>query len=240
MRSTVNSSCVRRTGGFTLIELLVVISIVALMVAILLPALGAARDEAVKVQCLSNLRQQGIAITQYTFDDEESAFPLSGRFHNHYGIRIAKYLGGKQFVTMKIPYSGKNGNSQYVANKVPGLHCPVPEHQKSGGYYPRGSYTYNRLLTSGYPGRWYDSDRRTLDTLQYDHSKVVLVADGNHHTAEGRNFFSQYCNSALNSKTYPRHHRQALNFLFVDAHAESIKKGQRNDIYQLDGYTRGW
>jgi len=51
----------RVPAGFTLIELLVVISIIALLIAILLPALGAARNAARTIQCLSNVRQMGIA-----------------------------------------------------------------------------------------------------------------------------------------------------------------------------------
>jgi prepilin-type N-terminal cleavage/methylation domain-containing protein/prepilin-type processing-associated H-X9-DG protein len=65
----------RRHLAFTLIELLVVISIIALLIAILLPALGAARDTTRAVQCGSNMRQIGVLAEIYANDYDGYAPP---------------------------------------------------------------------------------------------------------------------------------------------------------------------
>ena len=58
-------------GAFTLIELLVVISIMAILAALLLPALAAAQEQGRSAQCVSNLRQWGLAFNMYAADNDD-------------------------------------------------------------------------------------------------------------------------------------------------------------------------
>jgi len=100
-------------GGFTLIELLVVVAVIALLIGILLPALGAARRQAIAVSCASNLKQLGLGIGLY-YNDHPRTLPQI-RVNDAGGIvrpgdkdqgeNIGALFGGKKGL---LPFLGIN------------------------------------------------------------------------------------------------------------------------------------
>jgi prepilin-type N-terminal cleavage/methylation domain-containing protein len=156
-----------RPAGFTLIELLVTISIIAMLIAILLPALRSAREAARTIQCLSNERQLMIGIGMYVGDYRgyypaavlEGTTPLSeypGAPHN---VSInAGYVWTEAVLTYvhAMPPPSTNGEIIEATQRATIYRCPSdPNPPHSDGLVPK-SYAMNGHRDNGmfYGGRF--------------------------------------------------------------------------------------
>ncbi|MEX2671457.1 MAG: type II secretion system protein [Phycisphaeraceae bacterium] len=184
-----NSACRRRIVGFTLIELLVVVGIIALLMAILLPALGRARQEALKVSCASNLRQWGSSLAIWA-NDHNNRFPLNGGspdglyrteppyWNGEYHEFVADYLTGFDAEAIR---SGENNiltcpteqNERNHTNQ-PDLSDPQDQTHLTLGYYTLP----NRNSPPGNITTW-DGTRPWVTKITYDgaFSKAPLMSD---------------------------------------------------------------
>jgi prepilin-type N-terminal cleavage/methylation domain-containing protein/prepilin-type processing-associated H-X9-DG protein len=131
----------RPAGAFTLIEVLVVVAIIALLVAILLPALSRARAQARSTLCLSNLRQIGMAVTQYAMANADVIPRACNDWEpTNWAVEAARSIG----VIKRLP-SGFTVN-QLKVGQIDVLHCPERMQTLS---YPFMDYVVNAMDPEG-------------------------------------------------------------------------------------------
>ena len=128
----------KKRDGFTLIELLVVISIIAILMAIMMPALRTARAQAHRVWCLSNLRGMMTSVAAYSADNDGKMISIPNNGQEGFVQGYYPYFGLLNAFGMLINYGALD-----QAN----LHCPTDNHKPGGRTYN----WFQRQLQKGTP-----------------------------------------------------------------------------------------
>ena len=221
-------STLRRVATFTLIELLVVIAIIAILAAMLLPALSQAREQARKISCVNNMKQLGLCMNMYT-DDNEAFFPchpVSWGANANNAVAWSRTLVRDGYLSATAVLLCPSWNNEYGARIL------TSTWTSSYLHYPDYGYNYY----------WVASTRRMPDQLDYatpakrpqilKPDATILLADTWYASYPTRKLGVYYLRDYYTTSGGSLHarHRKAVNVVWVDGHVESCQTSVAGDM----------
>ncbi len=187
----------RRNVGFTLVELLVVIAIIAILAALLLPALATAKSKARAIRCLNNLKQIGLAVHMYAGDNEDN-LPRPSHTPPSWVGAIQPYVAG----TILYRCPDDPNLTRLYSYAINDFLTP----------HPFGAPTLNYAKVSSVPA----------PTETFFMAECHEMFDGSDHFHFADTSSGGYAPVYFAEQVAADRHRKAANYLFVDGHAGAM------------------
>ncbi|MFH0795428.1 MAG: prepilin-type N-terminal cleavage/methylation domain-containing protein [Candidatus Omnitrophota bacterium] len=214
---------VRKAMGFTLIELLVVIAIIAILAAMLLPALSQARAKARQAGCLSILKQAGLALIMYCNDNEDYIPPMTDESSNvayYWMAKLGPYLNTPGYGTSAQLTFGYNWMKCPSAPQAPGQ-CYGALCDFEGGVGVSGNVGPFTIPAYGFPQK--KLTRMTPDTVMIGDTYGWYAIDNYAPTVDqdldGVND-SFHTAEVFKYNRMSARHSNGFCFVFADGHAQ--------------------